>query len=67
LDVLHLIFRPSLTDPQSRNPQRSLATPAVSLNRLNQIWPKSERNSVQLIFARRLRAELVDVPYSSNP
>ena len=33
LPILHLIFRPSLAVPQSRNPQRRTATLPVSLNR----------------------------------
>ena len=33
----HHIFTPSLAAPQSQNPQRSPATPAVSLNRCGQI------------------------------
>jgi hypothetical protein len=37
LNIVHLIFRPSLAEPQSQNPQRSLATPAVLLNRFDQI------------------------------
>jgi hypothetical protein len=35
--VLHLIFQPSLPPPQSQNPQRSPATPAVLLNLVQQI------------------------------
>ena len=30
LNILHLIFGPSLAAAQSQNPQRSAATPAVS-------------------------------------
>ncbi len=37
-------FRRSSADPQSRNPRRSMATPVVSLNRIDQISPKSERD-----------------------
>ncbi len=40
LAILHLIFRRFLADSQSHNPQRSVATPAVVLNRLNQISPE---------------------------
>ncbi len=37
-------FRRSSADPQSRNPRCDPATPAVSLNRLDQISPKSEHD-----------------------
>jgi hypothetical protein len=40
---MHLIFRPSLPDPQSQNPQNSATIPAVLLNQIGQIQPKSER------------------------
>jgi len=46
-----------LADPQSQNPQRSAATPAVLLNRFDQIQPKFERNIVQVIFAWLLRCQ----------
>jgi len=32
---LHSLFRPSLADPQSQNPHRSPAAPAVSFNRID--------------------------------
>ncbi|MBU4264369.1 MAG: SOS response-associated peptidase [Proteobacteria bacterium] len=35
--ITHPVFRPSLAVPQSQNPRRSTATPAVLLNRRNQI------------------------------
>ena len=54
MNILHLIFRPSLTAAQSQNPRRSPATPAVLFNRYSQILPKSERNFVQLIIASLL-------------
>ena len=57
MNILHLIFRPSLTAAQSQNPRRSPATPAVSFNRYSQIWPKSERYFVQLIIASLLNAD----------
>jgi len=41
--ILHLIFKPSLPELQSPNPQRSPAASAVWLNQFSQIWPKSER------------------------
>ena len=51
---MHLRFRPSLPDPQSQNPQRSYATPAVLLSRISQIWPKSERLNALVIYSRAL-------------
>jgi hypothetical protein len=51
MNILHLIFRPSLPAAQSQNPRRSPVTPAVLFNRYSQIRPKSERNFVQLIIA----------------
>jgi len=52
--ILHLIFGPALTGPQSPNPQRSPATPAVWLNQPSQIRPKSERNLEHLFIAEAL-------------
>jgi len=40
----HPVFTPSLTGPQSQNPRRSLATPAVLLNQASQILHKSGRD-----------------------
>jgi hypothetical protein len=37
MGILHLIFRPSLTELQSPNPQRSPASSAVWLNQFRQI------------------------------
>jgi hypothetical protein len=37
MGILHLIFRPSLTELQSPNPQRGPATSAVWLNQFYQI------------------------------
>ena len=56
LHILHLIFRSALAKPQSQNPRRSSATPAVLLNRLSQIRPEYGRNFVQLISNRILKA-----------
>jgi len=44
MGILHLIFRSSLTEHQSPNPQRSPATSAVWFNQFSQIWTESERN-----------------------
>lgn len=43
ITFMHLIFRPSLPDPQLQNPQNSAAIPTVLLNQISQIWPQSER------------------------
>ncbi len=51
---IHLIFRPSLADLQSRNPQNSTTIPPVSLIQIDQIRPKSQRLNVPLIFLRTL-------------
>jgi hypothetical protein len=37
MGILHLIFRPSLTELQSANPQRGPATSAVWFNQFRQI------------------------------
>jgi hypothetical protein len=54
LNILHLIFGPSLAVAQSQNPQRSAATSAVLFTRRNQIQPKSERNFAQVICGQAL-------------
>ncbi len=54
---IHLIFRPSLADLQSRNPQNSTTIPPVSLNQIDPIWPKSQRLHVPLISLRTLTEE----------
>jgi hypothetical protein len=54
LNILHLIFGPSLAVAQSQNPQRSAAMSAVLFNRRNQIQPKSERNLAQVICGQAL-------------
>jgi len=54
MGILHLIFKPSLTELQSPNPQRSPATSAVWLNQFRQIWPKSERNLDHVIHLQLL-------------
>jgi len=54
MNFLHLIFGPSLAAAQSQNPRCSAATPAVLLNRRNQIHPKSERNIVHVILEQAL-------------
>ena len=51
---IHLIFRPSLADLQSRNPQNSTTIPPVSLIQIDQIWPKSQRLHVPRISLRTL-------------
>ena len=43
ITIMHLIFEPYFAAPQSSNPLRSPATPAVCLNRTDKIRPKSER------------------------
>jgi hypothetical protein len=55
MNFLHLIFGPSLAAAQSQNPRCSVATPAVLLNRRNQIHPKSERNIVHVILEQALK------------
>jgi len=40
---MHLIFEPYFAAPQSSNPLRSPAAPAVCLNRTGKIRPESER------------------------
>ena len=60
---MHLSFRPFLPDPQSQNPQRSCATPAVLLSRIIQIWPKSERLNAQVIYSRALKLRILPLFY----
>jgi hypothetical protein len=67
MNILHLIFRPSLTAAQSQNPRRSPATPAVLFNRYSQIRPKSERNFVQLIIASLLSKNCVVIEAFKGP
>lgn len=54
MDILHLLFRPPLVEPQSPNPQRSSAASAVRLNQFGQIWPKSEGKFVHVIHLQLL-------------
>ena len=62
--ISHPIFGPPLTDSQSQNPRSNGATPAVLLNRIGQIRPKSGRDFGMFIFfhAPYLRALLVLTP-----
>ena len=51
---IHLIFRPSLADLQSRNPQNSTTIPPVPLIQIDPIRPKSQRLHVPRISLRTL-------------
>jgi hypothetical protein len=44
---------------QSQNPQRSPASSAVLLNRRKPIWPKSERNLLEVIYGLALKKEFM--------
>src|SRR5690242_7582878 len=46
--MLAPVFTPSLPGPQSQNPRRSAATPAVLLTQPSQIWHKSGREEALL-------------------
>jgi len=52
---MHPVFMASLPDPQSQNPQNSLAIPAVLSFRIEQIHHKFERMFVQFISSTFLR------------
>ncbi|MHB8092670.1 MAG: hypothetical protein ACYDH8_13895, partial [Syntrophales bacterium] len=66
LNILHLIFGPSLAVAQSHNPQRSAATFAVLFNRRNQIQPKSERNLAQVICGQALKCSFPSLTINST-
>ena len=55
LNISPRIFRPSLADLQSRNPQRSLLRLRFYSIRSSKPVPKSERENVQLIHGQLLR------------
>ncbi|MBU4262940.1 MAG: hypothetical protein KKC76_13875, partial [Proteobacteria bacterium] len=59
--------RPSLAAPQSQNPRRSTATPAVLLNRCNQILPKSGRDPGKLTFSESLKLTTLSEKYKITP
>ncbi len=52
---VHLIFRPSLSDLQTQNPQNSSTIPAVLRFKIEQIQPKSERQLEEVTSSPSLR------------
>ena len=59
---MHPVLMASLPDPQSQNPQNSLAIPAVLSFRIEQIYHKFERLFIQFVSSTFLKSVHHSIP-----